>query len=123
MSKPLTNRFSHEVRCRASGCFSIHQAEHPSQWAAINLIAGQDRLHGRDAAELGPAGRAGQGPRGGPTTEDSVKIKALERENRELRQADEIMRKASVYFAQAELAPLRWHSTCFAGRTLASSAH
>jgi transposase-like protein len=41
--------------------------------------------------------------RGGTTTEDSAKIKALERENRELRQANEILRKASAYFAQAEL--------------------
>ena len=67
------------------------------------LDRGQDRLHGRDAAELGPAGRAGPGPAAGSTTEDGVKIKALERENRELRQANEILRKASAYFAQAEL--------------------
>jgi transposase len=67
------------------------------------LDCGQDRLHGRDLAELGPASRAGSGLRGGPTTEDSARIKALERENRELRQANEILRKASAYFAQAEL--------------------
>ena len=41
--------------------------------------------------------------RGGPTTEDGARMKALERENRELRQANEILRKASAYFAQAEL--------------------
>ena len=60
--------------------------------------------------------------RAGPTTDERERIKALERENRELRQANEILRKASAYFAQAELDLLRWHSTCFAGRTLASSA-
>lgn len=67
------------------------------------LDRGQDRLHGGDAAELGPAGWRDQGLRGAPTTEDSAKIKALERENRELRQANEILRKASAYFAQAEV--------------------
>jgi transposase len=44
-----------------------------------------------------------RGRRAGPTTEDRERIKALERENRELRQANEILRKASAYFAQAEL--------------------
>ncbi len=44
-----------------------------------------------------------RGQRAGPTTEDRERIKALERENRELRQANEILRKASAYFAQAEL--------------------
>ena len=121
MSKPTTNRFSPRLGPARSGWFSTIRRTSVAV-GGDQLDCGQDRLHGRDA-ELGPAGRAGQGPRGGPTTEDSVKIKALERENRELRQANEIMRKASVYFAQAELALLRWHSTCFAGRTLASSAH
>ena len=64
----------------------------------------QDRLHGGDAAQLGAAGRARpRAPRPAPTTEDGDRIKALERENRELRQANEILRKASAYFAQAEL--------------------
>ena len=44
-----------------------------------------------------------QGLRGGPTTEDSARVKALERENREFRQANEILRKAAAYFVQAEL--------------------
>jgi transposase-like protein len=44
-----------------------------------------------------------QGLRGGTTTEERDRLKALERENRELRQANEILRKASAYFAQAEL--------------------
>jgi len=67
------------------------------------LDCGQDRLHGRDAAQLGAAVRARPGLRAGPTTHDGDRIKALERENRELRQANEILRKASAYFAQAEL--------------------
>jgi transposase len=51
----------------------------------------------------GFVGIRNQGLRGGPTTEDGARMKALERENRELRQANEILRKASAYFAQAEL--------------------
>ena len=57
----------------------------------------------RGAAHLGAASRARPGPAPGPTTSETERIKALEREVRELRQANEILRKASAYFAQAEL--------------------
>ena len=67
------------------------------------LDCGEDRLHGRDAAQLGATAERDQGLGPVPTTEDRDRIKALERENRELRQANEILRKASAYFAQAEL--------------------
>ena len=67
------------------------------------LDCGQDRLHGRDAAEVGAAGRARPGPAGWADDGGAERIKALERENRELRQANEILRKASAYFAMAEL--------------------
>jgi transposase-like protein len=63
----------------------------------------QDRLYGGDAAPLGAPRRAGPGPAPGVTTDERARLKALERENRELRQANEILRKASAYFAQAEL--------------------
>jgi transposase-like protein len=65
------------------------------------LDCGQDRLHGRDVAELGAASQARS--RLARRRHDGAKIKALERETRELRQAKEILRKASAYFAQAEL--------------------
>ena len=68
---------------------------------------GQDRLHGADPATVGEEGRARQGKRAGVPTDVAEKLKALERENRELRQANEILRKASAYFAQAEL-DRRW---------------
>ena len=64
---------------------------------------GEDRLHGRDAAPLGPAGGTRRRTRAGVTSDERARLKALERENRELRQANEILRKASAYFAQAEL--------------------
>lgn len=64
---------------------------------------GQDRLLGRDAAQLGAPGRTRSGVRAGPTSDERERIKALEREVRELRQAKEILRKASAYFAQAVL--------------------
>ena len=80
-----------------------HEGEHASQWAAIASIAGKIgctpetlRLWVRQA-ERDAGGRAG------PTSAESERVKALERENRELRQANEILRKASAYFAQAEL--------------------
>ena len=63
----------------------------------------KDRLHGRDVAQLGSPAERDAGVRPGATTDERERIKALERENRELRQANEILRKASAYFAQAEL--------------------
>ena len=63
----------------------------------------QDRLPGRNVTALGTAGRGDGGEREGVTTAERERIKTLEREVRELRQANEILRKASAYFAQAEL--------------------
>jgi len=64
---------------------------------------GQDRLHGRDAAQVGAPGRARQWPARGLTSTERERLKALERENRELQRANEILRKAAAFFAQAEL--------------------
>jgi transposase len=64
----------------------------------------QDRLHGADASGVVEKGdKVDSGKRAGVPTDMAEKLKALERENRELRQANEILRKASAYFAQAEL--------------------
>ena len=67
------------------------------------LGRGQDRLHRRDAAQLVRQAERDRGLRPGLTSAESERIKALEREVRELRQANEILRKASAYFAMAEL--------------------
>ena len=103
MSKPATNRFSAEVRDRAVRMVFDHQSEHPSQWAAINSIADKIGCTGETLRSWVRRSERDQGLRPGPTTQDTGRIKALERENRELRQANEILRKASAYFAQAEL--------------------
>ena len=103
MSKPTTNRFSAEVRSRAVRMVLEHQGEHASQWAAINSIAAKIGCTSETLRSWVRQAERDQGLRGGRTTEDHERIKALERENRELRQANEILRKASAYFAQAEL--------------------
>jgi len=80
-----------------------HQGDHASQWAAISSIAAKIGCTGETLRDwLRQSGRD-SGKRAGTTSDDRDRIKALERENRELRQANEILRKASAYFAQAEL--------------------
>ena len=68
-----------------------------------HIDSGQDWLHARDSSPLGTPARARYGQRPGPTTAEEERIKALEREVRELRKANEILRLASAFFAQAEL--------------------
>ena len=103
MNKATTNRFSPEVRSRAVRMVSDHRGEHASQWAAITSIAAKIGCTGETLRSWIRRAETDQGLRGGPTTEDRERIRSLERENRELRQANEILRKASAYFAQAEL--------------------
>ncbi len=80
-----------------------HQGEHASQWAAISSIAAKIGCSGETLRSWIRQSERDKGLRGGPSTDERERIKTLERENRELRQANEILRKASAYFAMAEL--------------------
>jgi transposase-like protein len=80
-----------------------HEGEHPSRWAAICSIAAKIGCTPQTLNEWVKKADVDSGTRAGVPTDVAERLKALERENRELRQANEILRKASAYFAQAEL--------------------
>ena len=96
-------RYAPEVRARAVRMVQEHGGDHASQWAAIGSIAAKIGCTGETLRKWVRQAERDQGARPGPTTEERERIKALEREVRELRQANEILRKASAYFAMAEL--------------------
>ena len=95
--------YSPEVRDRAVRMVLDGTGGHGSQWAAIGSIAAKIGCTAETLRRWVRQAERDNGKRAGTTTEDRDRIKALERENRELRQANEILRKASAYFAQAEL--------------------
>ncbi len=103
MTKQTSARYSPEVRARAVRMVLEHQSDYPSQWAAMNSIASKIGCTGETLRKWVRQAERDQGLRDGTTSEERDRLKALERENRELRQANEILRKASAYFAQAEL--------------------
>jgi len=80
-----------------------HEAEHASRWAAIVSIADKIGCTPQTLNEWVKKAEVDAGRRSGVPSDMVDRLKALERENRELRQANEILRKASAYFAQAEL--------------------
>ncbi len=98
-----TAPFSPEVRERAVRMVREHEGEHGSQWSAIQSIAAKIGCSGETLRNWVRQSERDQGVRPGQTTDERERIKALEREVRELRQANEILRKASAYFAMAEL--------------------
>jgi transposase len=98
-----TPPFSTEVRERAVRMVLDPQGEHGSHYAALRSIAAKIGCSGETLRNWVRQSERDQGVRADPTTDERERIKALERENRELRQANEILRKASAYFAQAEL--------------------
>ena len=102
MSK-TSNRFSPEVRDRAVRMVGEHRADYGSEWAAMTSIAGKI---GCTTETLRRWCREEASRRGAPAAQDDddrARLKLLEREVKELRRANEILRKASAYFAQAEL--------------------
>ena len=96
-------RYSPEIRERAVRMVFEHQAEYDSQWAALNSIAGKIGCTAETLRKWVRRAERDQGLREGLTTSDRERLKTLERENRELKRANEILRKASAFFAQAEL--------------------
>jgi transposase len=102
MSK-TTNKFSPEVRERAVRLVLDNQGQHGSRWSAILSISSKIGCAPQTLNEWVKKAEVDRGERTGVTTEMAERLKALERENRELKQANEILRKASAYFAQAEL--------------------
>ena len=103
MPSKTTSKFSPEVRDRAVRMVLDHEAKHPTRWATILSIAANIGCTAQTLNEWVKKAERDTGRRPGPTTEMAALVKSLERENRELRQANEILRKASAYFAQAEL--------------------
>jgi transposase-like protein len=103
MTKKTSNRFAPEVRQRAVRMVLEHGGDHASQWAAIGSIAAKIGCTAETLRKWVRQAERDGGQRLGATTEERERIKALEREVRELRQANEILKKASAYFAKAEL--------------------
>ena len=98
-----SRRYSPEVRERAVRMVLEQQKEHSSQWAAIQSIASRLGCTSETLRRWVRQVEQDQGTRAGMTSADRERLKMLERENRELKRANEILRKASAFFAQAEL--------------------
>jgi len=102
-TKKTSKSYSPEVRERAVRMVAEHRGDHASEWAAMVSISGKIGCNAETLRSWVRQAERDQGLRDGVTTQERDRIKALEREVRELRQANEILRKASAYFAMAEL--------------------
>ena len=101
MSRP--SKFSPEVQERAVRMVEESRGEHESQWAAIRSVAAKLGCTTETLRRWVRQAEIDQGKRAGVTSSDAERILQLERENRELRKANEILKVASAFFAQAEL--------------------
>jgi len=96
-------KFPQEVRERAIRMVFDHQQEYASQWEALRSISSKIGCSAETLRSWVRQAEVDTGRRGGLTTDERARLKELEKENRELRRANEILKKASAYFAQAEL--------------------
>ncbi len=102
-SKKITPKYSPEVRERAVRLVQEHRGEYPSLWAAIESIAPKIGCVPQTLNDWVRKHEIDTGMRDGVTSDERERVKALERENKELRRANEILKLASAFFAQAEL--------------------
>src|ERR1700723_926168 len=102
MTSKTTNKFSPEVRAREVRMVLDHASDNASRWAAVTSIAAKIGCTPQTLHDWVEKAEVDSGQRAGVPTNMADKLKALERENRELRQANEILRKASAYFGTAE---------------------
>ena len=98
-----SNKFSPEVRERAVRMVQEHRGEYPSLWAAVESIAPKIGCVPQTLLGWVQRQEIDSGVRDGTTTTERQRVKELERENKELRRANEILKLASAFFAQAEL--------------------
>jgi transposase-like protein len=98
-----TNKYSPEIRERGIRMVYDHQDEYESQWAAIRSIASKLGCSAETLRKWVRQSEINQGKRDGLASSEQARLKELERENRELKRANEILRKAAAFFAQAEL--------------------
>ena len=96
-------RYTLAERERAVRLLFDQQSQYPSQWAAMQSIAGKLGCTAETLRRWARQIEIDQGKRGGTSSLDRERLIELERENRELKRANEILRKASAFFAQAEL--------------------
>jgi transposase-like protein len=98
-----STKFSPEVRERAVRMVQEHRGEYPSLWAAIESISAKIGCVPQTLNEWVKKSEIDSGTREGVTSDERERVKALEREVKELRRANEILKLASAFFAQAEL--------------------
>ena len=98
-----SNRFSPEVRERAVRMVQEHRGEYPSLWACIESIAPKIGCVPQTLNDWGKQQEIDTGVRDGLSSNERERIKSLEREVKELRRANDILKTASAFFAQAEL--------------------
>ena len=101
MGRP--SRYSPEVRARSVRLVLDQTDKHSSQWAAIQSVASKIGCTSETLRRWVRQTEYDSGTRDGLTTSERERMKILERENKQLKRANEILRKASAYFAQAEL--------------------